>query len=324
MADNYDTPWKNAVSRYFPEFMAFYFPAAHAGIDWDQPVEFLDQELAQLAPGAVVGPRRVDKLVRVCKLSQPPAPAERLLVHVEVQNWPGRDFAERMFIYNYRIYDRYQCAVASMAVTADSGKRPPPGHFGFEAFGCGIWLDFPAVPLAKYAQDLDTLLQDENPFALLTAAHILALRTRHKHSERYAGRLLLIKRLYEHEWDGRRTMDFMRAIAWMMRLPPSLEAILLEEARQLRKEGKVDYLMPFEREALERGRQQGFTEGKEEGIRLGQVQVLERLLARRFGSLPAHVRQQLHGADSAQLAAWADALLQAGALNDLFGQPLQV
>ena len=26
--DDYDTPWKDAVTRYFPEFMAFYFPSA--------------------------------------------------------------------------------------------------------------------------------------------------------------------------------------------------------------------------------------------------------------------------------------------------------
>jgi hypothetical protein len=81
MPDNYDTPWKIAVSRYFCEFMAFYFPAAHSQIDWGQPVEFLDQELSQLAPDAVIGPRRVDKLARVSKLG---GQAGLLLVHIEV------------------------------------------------------------------------------------------------------------------------------------------------------------------------------------------------------------------------------------------------
>jgi hypothetical protein len=26
--DDYDSPWKDAVERYFPEFIAFYFPDA--------------------------------------------------------------------------------------------------------------------------------------------------------------------------------------------------------------------------------------------------------------------------------------------------------
>jgi hypothetical protein len=33
-ADDLDTPWKDAVEHHFPEFLAFYFPAVHAGIDW--------------------------------------------------------------------------------------------------------------------------------------------------------------------------------------------------------------------------------------------------------------------------------------------------
>jgi hypothetical protein len=26
-SDDYDSPWKDALTRYFPEFMAFYFPS---------------------------------------------------------------------------------------------------------------------------------------------------------------------------------------------------------------------------------------------------------------------------------------------------------
>ena len=28
--DDFDTPWKTALTRYLPEFMAFYFPEAYA------------------------------------------------------------------------------------------------------------------------------------------------------------------------------------------------------------------------------------------------------------------------------------------------------
>lgn len=43
--DEYDSPWKEAVERYFPEFMAFYFADAANLIDWNQAYTFLDQEL---------------------------------------------------------------------------------------------------------------------------------------------------------------------------------------------------------------------------------------------------------------------------------------
>ena len=37
---DYDSPWKEALERYFPSFMALGFPTAHAGIDWTRGYEF--------------------------------------------------------------------------------------------------------------------------------------------------------------------------------------------------------------------------------------------------------------------------------------------
>jgi hypothetical protein len=53
--DDYDTPWKDAVTRYFPEFVAFYFRDAYQQIDWTRAPEFLEQELAEIAPHGQLG-----------------------------------------------------------------------------------------------------------------------------------------------------------------------------------------------------------------------------------------------------------------------------
>ncbi|WP_366145201.1 hypothetical protein [Accumulibacter sp.] len=50
-SDDFDTPWKDAITRYFPEFMAFSLPLAEAEIAWRQAHVALDQELAQGRPG---------------------------------------------------------------------------------------------------------------------------------------------------------------------------------------------------------------------------------------------------------------------------------
>ncbi|MBV5346093.1 MAG: hypothetical protein JZU63_11585, partial [Rhodoferax sp.] len=63
--DQYDTPWKEAVERYFPEFIDFYFPHAYRQIDWIQGYTFLEQELQAITQDAELGKRYVDKLVRV-------------------------------------------------------------------------------------------------------------------------------------------------------------------------------------------------------------------------------------------------------------------
>jgi hypothetical protein len=46
--EDYDSPWKDVIERFFELFMAFYFPCAHRQIAWDQPIEFLDKELQKI------------------------------------------------------------------------------------------------------------------------------------------------------------------------------------------------------------------------------------------------------------------------------------
>lgn len=43
--DDFDSPWKDELEWYFEEFMAFFFPQAHADINWNHGYEFLDKEL---------------------------------------------------------------------------------------------------------------------------------------------------------------------------------------------------------------------------------------------------------------------------------------
>ena len=42
--DEYDSPWKEAIEKFLPDFLAFFFPEAAAGIDWTKGYEFLDKE----------------------------------------------------------------------------------------------------------------------------------------------------------------------------------------------------------------------------------------------------------------------------------------
>jgi len=55
MAD-YDSPWKEMLDAYFPAFMAFFFPAAAAEIDWSRGYESLDTELQQIVRDAALEP----------------------------------------------------------------------------------------------------------------------------------------------------------------------------------------------------------------------------------------------------------------------------
>lgn len=71
----------------------------------------------------------------------------------------------------------------------------------------------------------------------------------------------------------------------------------------------------FERKAS----QDGLRKGLREGFREGEARLLLHLLASRFGDLPQGVRMRVQQADVSQLERWADRLLDASTLEDLFG-----
>jgi hypothetical protein len=98
---DFDTPWKDVLEIYFEDFVSFFFPQAHAGIDWNQGFEFLDKELQQVVRDAELGKRLVDKLVKIYRMA---GEETWVLIHIEIQGQREIDFAERMFVYYYRIY----------------------------------------------------------------------------------------------------------------------------------------------------------------------------------------------------------------------------
>ena len=76
------------------------------------------------------------------------------------------------------------------------------------------------------------------------------------------------------------------------------------------------------RTAREEGRIEGVLEGKLEGVLEGKLEgqaaLLVRLLTRRFGHLSEPVHTRLSMADAQDLARWADRLLDAASLEDVF------
>ncbi len=73
---------------------------------------------------------------------------------------------------------------------------------------------------------------------------------------------------------------------------------------------------------LEQGKQQGLHQGMQQGIQQGMQQgeltVLSWLLVRRFGSLAPEIEQRLRQAGIEELERWAENVLDAKTLDDVF------
>ncbi|MBK7673506.1 MAG: DUF4351 domain-containing protein [Candidatus Accumulibacter sp.] len=204
------------------------------------------------------------------------------------------------------------CIVPCIRPLYSERENWKPNGFGYQLFGCEVGIRFPVVKLLDYANQTESLLEDPNPFALVTAAHLFTRRTKGDPEQRYAAKWRLAKLLYERNWDKQRIIDLFGVIDWLMQLPTDLEQRLLHEVYTLERKVIMPYVTSAERCGVEKGRQEGRQEG--------EAALLKRQLARRFGALPDAVQVRLTTADVDQLEEWAIKVLDAESLDEVFDQ----
>jgi hypothetical protein len=306
---DYDSPWKEALERFFPEFLALLFPAIHARIDWRIPPEFLDKELQQIGAGSPRGRRYADKLVRVQALD---GQAIAVLIHVEVQGDPESDFGERMFVYQTRLRDRYGLDVVSLAVLTDTTASFRPSQFRHCRWGCGIAFRFPMVKLLDYVEpnrwaELDA---SDNLFALVVMAQIRAKVT--DEAETLKGwKFRLIRRMYERGYSETLILQVFRLIDWMIRLPQALEADFRQTLYAYEEQLRMPYVTTVEQAGIEKGLQQG--------LQRGEATILMRQFSRKFGPEAVETyRSRIESAEPEQLEAWSERILTADTPETIF------
>ncbi len=296
--DDYDSPWKGLLEQYFPDFLAWFFPEAHAGIDWARGYEFLDQELEQVTRDAELGRRRVDKLVRVTGRE---GREDWVWVHIEVQSTRQSEFAERMFVYHYRLFDRYRKPVVSLAVLADAETAWRPKKWGYARWGCRLVFTFPVAKVLDWQSRWAELEQAHNPFAVVIQAHLKTQATRHDPAERYRWKWHLLRGLYERGFEREDVVALFHFLDWLMRLPAELEQQLWRELKAEEEARKMQYVSSVQRI----GRQEGLQQGLQQGLNFERHLML-RQARRRFGAAVAE-----------RSAPWLEQVVEPAVLEDL-------
>ncbi len=194
--DEFDSPWKTILDKYFREFMELLFPEPASQIDWSKGYENLDKEFQKIVRDAATGKRLADKLVKVHLKD-----GEELVVyvHTEIQESPEADFERRMYTYHYRILDRYNGRVASLAVLSDEGDTWRPNRYETDTWGCRLQFDFLSVKLNDYRRPAawQNLEYSNNPFARVVMAHLKTQDTKQDTQERKQSKMALTRSLYD-------------------------------------------------------------------------------------------------------------------------------
>jgi len=129
---DYDGLWKNIIEELFQEFIEFFAPYLYPEIDFSKEADFLKQENHQLIIDKVKGRKFTDQMVKVLMNN---GEEKYILVHIEVQAVGKEEFAERMFQYFYRSYDKFDHKIYSIALLTDANHENHTNQFQYSFHG---------------------------------------------------------------------------------------------------------------------------------------------------------------------------------------------
>ena len=306
MAQEYDSPWKEALHVYFPQFLELLFPEVHQAIDWSLGWQVMETEL--LSPAA--GPRRVDVLMQVTMVD---GKATVILIHVEVQNQKKHDFPERLFGYHYRLRLSFGLPVCTLVVLGDPNLGWRPESHEEELLGCRHRLDFPVVKLEEFRPILPQLEQSKNPFGPVVAAH-LHTRTGGPDSDRRQRiKQRLVRQLHESGFSIKDIRQLFRLIDWFLRLSERQEGVFRLNLEIYEREKNMPYITSVERIGIKKGLEQGRAEGQIEGLK----QAVRTFLKGRFPEVGDETLSHLDEiADQERLSALALKAATAPSIDD--------
>jgi hypothetical protein len=313
--NDYDSPWKEALSHFFKSFMEFFFPEAYEQIDWSRSYELLDTELQRISQDTNFGKRLADKIIKVF-LKNPDNPtkitAAIVIIHIEIQGEPDANFTRRMFIYHYRIFEKYVedgVQISSFAVLSDKHPNWRPNSYTHNCLNCRLTLDYNVVKLLDYKECLDNYEQSKNPFSLIAAAHLKSKLLDSHDPERLESKINLVKAVYRLGYNKEEVRPLFNLIDWLIKLPEELDQKFITEIHKYEQELKMPYINSVERfkinEATQRGVLQGIKQGIEQGVQQGvqqgllQGQIagtkesLRTILAAKFKFIPDALNDQI-------------------------------
>lgn len=273
-----DQLWKAIIEDLWDSFLWYFFPDYAPLVDFSRPPEFMDKELASLAPPGRSRGRVADKLMKVWLLD---GSETWVLVHVEVQGNPEPDFARRMAQMGYRIFDRHGVRPVALAILTDDSPVFRPLHFEVSTWGQALRYEFHTYKIADHPPQTDG--PPSNPFALVTEAAYYSLRKLKLDDE---GRLTLkgqlLQKLVAAGYERKiiyHLLIFVRHIprfldpGFLPIFEATIDTLTQTPAAMSTFELELDYRF---RLGVEQGIEQGMEQGVEQGIEQGVEQGIKR------------------------------------------------
>ena len=247
----YDSGWKEIIELYLPQFLDFFYPALHSLIDYNKSYTFLDKELSKIIPASETGRKTVDKLVQVFYKN---GEEKWILLHIEIQSQGEKDFAKRIYAYNYRILDRYKKDVISMVILGDTDKKFRPNKFEIKYPGFKLSFEYTIVKLIDFIGKEKQLEKSKNPFGIITLSHLHNIISGKDYEKKYIFKVSVVKRLYTQGFNKTDILNLYRFIDWVITLPQELDEKCTQEIFEFEEGLKMPFITTAERIGLKKGK----------------------------------------------------------------------
>ncbi len=262
-----DILWKAALEDFFDAFLRFFFKDADTVFDFDQKLEFLDQELAELSPAEDVQyPKRIDKLVKVFTRR---GEAHWILAHIEVQGYPETGFTRRMYRYYSRLADKYDVPITCMVIFLGRRSRKNNSCFELDYLGTSVKFQFNAYHIGD--QDEESLKKSNNPFAILVLAALMVFRFKKNPQELLKSKIALVKHLLASGLPKvkiRQLLNFIRLYVHFDKDHTELNTKFNNSIKSLTHKTSKMGIMEY---AAQVARKEGELDGEKRGVRKGET-----------------------------------------------------
>ena len=290
----HDQLFKAILEKFFKDFLELFFPSVAKRLNFGTLV-FLDKELfADLPQGQT---REVDV---VAKLETNQGEPEIVLVHVEVQARPEKEFARRMFEYSALLWLRHRAPIFPVVLYLRGGEGLTDEEYQLSLFGRELFrFGYASVGLAH-------LMAEEYLETGPLGVALAVLMGRRKDADPVALEADMQRRVAESELEGQRKFLLLNVIETYSKLSEDererLERLISRKEYRTVQEVKETW--------SDRILKKGIVEGKRE--------TLLRLLTARFGPLSPEVIAKVNAVSSAdEVDAYLDRILTAESLKDI-------
>ena len=224
---DYDNQWKVIIEVLFEDFISYFLPDLYPQVDFSKKPQFLEKEFHKLVADKIKGKVYNDKLVSVYLKD---GSQKWLLIHIEVQSFFEKDFARRMFIYFYRIFDKYDKEITAIAIFTGNKNPKKYQEFTYESYGTKLSYLYNTY---KVMDSKETeLLASTNPFALVVLACQYILQSKGNVNKRYAFKRKLLQLTLERNYSPKRIRSLLFFIVQLLKLPENLDIKLQQTMKE--------------------------------------------------------------------------------------------